>query len=133
MEEVIKIVEDFIKYCSAEQIQKSDKGNFKITVDEDDIEALENLLTRYKQLEEENRGLKIFKEMTIYRLDVIEPRELISKSKIKEKIEEFKERNCLTCGKCENSDNYEETYNNYISCDIGLTINTLQDLLEEDK
>lgn len=56
----------------------------------------------------------------------------IPKSKVKEKIEEFKERNCLTCGKCKNSDEYEELYNNYISCDVGMVINTLQELLERE-
>ena len=71
MEEDIKILEEYIN-CGFNE--------------NEEIRAIKNLLTRYKQLEEENRGLKIFKEMTIYRLDVIEPRELISKSKIEEQI-----------------------------------------------
>lgn len=88
MEEDLKILEERVTTLKR-HIKNYEESDCKTNVYQQlvkECRALENLLTRYKEMAEENRGLKIFKEMTIYRLDVIEPRELISKSKIEEQI-----------------------------------------------
>ena len=51
MEEDIKILEDFIKYYEAEAISRKFRGTLSISVDENDIEAIENLINRNKELE----------------------------------------------------------------------------------
>lgn len=90
MKEDIEILEEMIKRldknCFDIYRKAKNTEDYLGTITGKEIISVENLLTRYKELEEENRGLRIFKEMAIYRLDVIEPRELISKSKIKEQI-----------------------------------------------
>lgn len=48
----IKILEEFIKYYEAEAISRKFRGTLSIQVDEDDIQAIENLL-------KENEKLKI--------------------------------------------------------------------------
>lgn len=58
IDEDIKIVEEFIKYFEAEAISRKYRRNISITVGEDDIEAIENLLSRLKELEEEKRHTK---------------------------------------------------------------------------
>ena len=59
MEEDIKILEDFIKYCEAKVISKKNNRAFGICIYEDDIQALENLLKGYRKLEEELKREKI--------------------------------------------------------------------------
>ena len=83
MEEDIKILEEFIKYFEAEAVSIKYRRNISITVGEDDIEALKNLIKGYRELEEWKRekGCSI-KE--VYEL-------FIPKSKIEDKIEELKE------------------------------------------
>ena len=99
MEEDIKILEEFIEaYKVAEEV-----------LDGDVIHSIYNLVTRYKQLEEENTQLKtITQEYNSYLQDsncdtkiIIADSEyfangffkenFIPKSKVKEKIEELKE------------------------------------------
>ena len=99
MEEDIKILEEFIEaYKIAEEV-----------LDGDVIQSIDNLVTRYKQLEEENTQLKtITQEYNSYLQDsncdtkiIIADSEyfangffkenFIPKSKVKEKIEELKE------------------------------------------
>ena len=58
--EDIKIVEEFIKYFEAEAISKKYRRNISITVGEEDIEAIENLLSRLKTAE---RELEIYKKL----------------------------------------------------------------------
>ena len=48
----IEILEEFIKYFEAEATQRKYRRNISITVGEDDIEAIENLIQRNKDLEE---------------------------------------------------------------------------------
>lgn len=103
MEEDIQILEDFIKYYEAEAISRKFRGTLSISVDEQDIQALENLLTRYKQLEKQ------------IDLDYVEEN-YIEKSKIKEKIEEW-----------DKSIKWANADDRYYAIKI------LQELLEEDK
>lgn len=109
MEEDIKIgIEKMIK---DERIH-DDYRNF--------ITDLENLLTRYKQLEEENRKLNNANKIYINAIQSIAPvlmNDYIEKSKIKEKIEEYK--NMIK----------ERPGDKAI---IEIHINELQELLEED-
>lgn len=80
MEEDLKLLEEFIKYYEAEATSRKFRGTLSISVDEDDIEAIENLIKGYRELEETYDKLaKHFVENHI------------SKSKIKEKLEELKE------------------------------------------
>ena len=55
MEEDIKILEDFIKYFEAEAVSTKYRRNISITVGEDDIEAIENLIKGYRELEKSNK------------------------------------------------------------------------------
>ena len=48
----IEILEEFIKYFEAEATQIKYRRNISITVGEDDIEAIENLIQRNKNLEQ---------------------------------------------------------------------------------
>ena len=109
LEEDIEIIEEMIEvYCSC----SVDEEGFDMRVDiafmKKECKALENLLTRYKQLEEENTQLKtITQEYNSYLQDsncdtkiIIADSEyfangffkenFIPKSKVKEKIEELK-------------------------------------------
>ena len=83
MKEDIKNLEEIINLCK-EEINNNDK-NITATLDLEDLKSLENLLTRYKQLEEENEQLDAIKDEAIRRYNF----ESIPKSKVKEKIEEY--------------------------------------------
>lgn len=48
----IEILEEFIKYFEAEATQRKYRRNISITVGEDDIEAIENLIQENKELKE---------------------------------------------------------------------------------
>lgn len=92
MEEDIKILEEFIKYFEAEAVSRKYRRNISITVGEDDIEALENLIKGYRELEEKNKQcIKVLHEKDIYYQNAREfiQDNSIPKSKIKEKIEEL--------------------------------------------
>ena len=92
-------------------------------------EALENLLTRYKQLEEENKRLN--NHNIIGRIDAIKIEDLepvlkpyyIPKSKVKEKIEELEE-----CVKRLGNDGMELTYKESAEAQIEV----LQELLKKE-
>lgn len=58
MEEDIEVLEEFIKYFEAEAISRKYRRNISITVGEDDIQAIENLIKGYRELEEENKYYK---------------------------------------------------------------------------
>ena len=115
MEEDIKILEDFIKYFEAEAISTKYRRNISITVGEDDIQAIENLIKGYRELEEENTDLKDLYIRTAKHQHKIGHTELgdymlaqigaiptfttwekyitwVPKSKIKEKIEELEKK-----------------------------------------
>ena len=98
MEENIKILEDFIKYCEAKVISKKNNRAFGICIYKDDIQALEDLLKGYRKLEEELKREKIWRirlekenEDTCNEVNnnYIRKSLVIPKSKIKEKIEEL--------------------------------------------
>lgn len=89
MEEDIKNIEEIIN-LSKEEIENNNE-NVSAILDLEDLKSLHNLLTRYKQLEEENKNKtqKIIEyEKTLKKLQ----KETIWKSKVKEKIEEIDER-----------------------------------------
>lgn len=116
MEEDIKNLEEIINLCK-EEINNNDK-NITAILDLEDLKSLENLLTRYKQLEEENKRIKSF---DIYKLvEDWETGQLIPVSKVKEKIEELKGTEELL------SD--EQGY--WGGSDLLAKIEVLQDLLE---
>ena len=112
MEEDIKILEEFLDLARTRDYKGNLTGSFdefELEVEEKEYKAIENLLTRYKQLEEENTQLKtITQEYNSYLQDsncdtkiIIADSEyfangffkenFIPKSKVKEKIEELKE------------------------------------------
>lgn len=107
MKEDIKNLEEIINLCK-EEINNNDK-NITATLDLEDLKSLENLLTRYKQLEEENKELLEVKisasahnrimelEEENKQLEAIKDEairrynfESIPVSKVEEKIEELK-------------------------------------------
>ena len=111
MEEDIKILEEFLDLARTRDYKGNLTGSFdefELEVEEKEYKAIENLLTRYKQLEEENTQLKtITQEYNSYLQDsncdtkiIIADSEyfangffkenFIPKSKVKEKIEELK-------------------------------------------
>ena len=83
LEEDIKILEEFKKNGYSMLIMKyGDRYKAYVRLER----AIENLLTRYKQLEEENEQLEAIKNEAIRRYNF----ESIPVSKVKEKIEELK-------------------------------------------
>lgn len=81
MEEDIEILEEFIKYYEAEATSRKFRGTLSISVDEYDIEAIENLIKEYRELKENYDKLaKHFVENHI------------PKSKIKENIKKYAEQ-----------------------------------------
>lgn len=72
MEEELKILEDFIKYYEAEAISRKFRGTLSISVDEQDIQALENLLTRYKDIKRINSDLQGEQEQLYNKIDKLE-------------------------------------------------------------
>ncbi len=111
MEEDLKILKAFRNY---NKFYKEENGKLTITIDLDlktDLDkALENLLTRYKQLEEENKKM----EELIENAECDMSTNFIRKSKVKEKIEDLKQNN--------NGDDYNLTN----------VIMILQELLREE-
>lgn len=89
MEEDIKILEKGIYYFNKAQKLLLENGDGFEARDINFMKALENLLTRYKQLEEENKELD-YKNAHEYRTACKE-RDKYWKSKVKEKIEEYKQ------------------------------------------
>lgn len=147
MGEDIKILEDTLqKYC-----YKNCKGEIDDSCKEcKRLKAIENLLTRYKQLEEENKQLKEYivkapnlDEMTAVQYTKIQEEayimgrakeqqrakeiihnDYIPKSKVKEKIEELE------------NESYQISLKSEVAFDSGimknnLRIKVLQELLEE--
>lgn len=124
----IEILEEFIKYYESEAISRKFRGTLSISVDEYDIDAIENLIKAYKELEEKNENLKLKERNRVLgRYGEIEVHDLINKtladdyipvSLVEEKIEEIK----------------NETW--YIDCGVEAKqscIEILQELLEKRK
>ena len=107
MEEDIKVLEEYLNYNATQR---------KISASE--IIAIENLIKGYKELE-------VINKMQEYRINVIDEREFIPKSKVREKIEELKkERN--------KQDKGGKIYLFYDQIDISNIIRALEELLEGD-
>lgn len=81
MEEDIKILEEYIKHDT--DLVNLPEYDAKIV-----YKAIENLIARYKELEEENEQLEAIKNEAIRRYNF----ESIPKSKVKDKIEELKKK-----------------------------------------
>lgn len=126
MEEDIKIIEELIKNEHGELLNCWDYG-------EEAKKTLENLLTRYKQLEEDNKELRRYYASRTEVEDLKETisclhesgKDYIHKSKIKEKIEELK------------NESYQISLKSEVAFDSGimknnLKIKVLQELLEEE-
>ena len=80
MEEDLKILEEFIK--SIKNFNNyADNTNVSL-ITKKQVQAVKNLIAR-------NEELEVINKMQEYRISVIDERELIPKSKIKEKIEEL--------------------------------------------
>lgn len=116
MKEDIKNLEEIINLCK-EEINNNDK-NITAILDLEDLKSLMNLLTGYKQLEEDNEQLEAIKDEAIRRYNF----ESIPVSKVKEKKKEIKSK-----GICKNTD----FCNN--SCFYYSTCNVLQDILERSR
>lgn len=121
MEEDIKILEEYIEWIKKEGIE--------VCGMEKELQALENLLTRYKQQKERIRCLELkivnqkdqIKLLRNHRLRKYVMSEYIEKSKVKEKIKEL--------------ENNIEDYTFYKLCskDVRRTVITyLQELLREE-
>lgn len=117
MEEEIKNLEEIINLCK-EEINNNDK-NITATLDLEDLKSLENLLTRYKQLEEENEQLEAIKNEAIRRYNF----ESIPVQKVKEKIEELKKK----VGELTDDKGY------WGGSDLLEQIKVLQELLEKEQ
>ena len=78
MEEDIKYLEDLIAF--AKMLLTTSQ---RATIQEKEIEVLENLIARYKELEKE-----LLSKSGIYKIDINLKDDYIPKSKVKEKIEE---------------------------------------------
>lgn len=91
MEERIKVLEDFVKYYEAEAVSMKYRGTISISVDEQDIEAIEWLI---KDCRDGNEMLKAISKENISLRECI--RELEERSipteKVKELIRVRKER-----------------------------------------
>lgn len=89
MEDSLKILEEFIKYFEAEAVSRKYRRNISITVGEDDIEAIENLIKGYRELEEFVGAIKELQKTKtpivelVHEMNKFED-EFIPKSKIKE-------------------------------------------------
>ena len=77
IEEAIKILEEFIKYYEAEATSRKFRGTLSIRVDEDDIDALENLINIYKRVLKENELLR--QQNISYKNNIHELKEMMNK------------------------------------------------------
>ena len=87
-EEDIKNLSEIIELCEAE-INNNDE-NITAILDLEDLKSLINLLTRYKQLEEENKSKQKAYDDCYCEYKHYKQFDSIPKSKVKEKIEELK-------------------------------------------
>ena len=80
MEEDIKVLEEFIEEYNASYPNEEEW----VVIYPNQVKAIENLIKRNKELE-------VINKMQEYRISVIDERELIPKSKVREKIEELED------------------------------------------
>ena len=128
MEEDIKNLEEIINLCK-EEINNNDK-NITAILDLEDLKSLKNLLTRYNQLEEENKTLKNFTSY-IFNEDVAE---FIPTSLVKEKIEEYKKVIEITKEQLKHEENVDVRRRHTTTIEqVTAGILVLQDLLERSR
>lgn len=87
--EDINNLEEIINLCK-EEVNNNDK-NITATLDLEDLKSLKNLLTRYKQLEEENKSKQKAYDDCYCEYKHYKQFDSIPTSLIKEKIEELEE------------------------------------------
>lgn len=123
MEEDIKILEEFIKEPQKEEeIVRIGSEEYKLPYFELEFKPTKKIAQAIENLIARNKELEVINKMQKYRISVIDERELIPKSKIKEKIEELKERvtHLMNSG-------VDLTWKEYYEAQIDM----LQELLEE--
>ena len=143
----IEILEEFIKYFEAEATGRKYRRNISITVGEDDIEAIENLIQRNKNLEqiekehkeengrlrEELENIEYIKRNFDYCLEqkIKEGIEL----KVKEKMQELdkEEKEAQESISDEEREEYSDASIGYLLMNIETRRNALQELLEESE
>ena len=118
--EDINNLEEIINLCK-EEVNNNDK-NITATLDLEDLKSLKNLLTRYKQLEEENKSKQKAYDDCYCEYKHYKQFDSIPKSKVKEKIEELKEKTAMQ-GLFIDSE---------IICRVDAKIQVLQELLREE-
>ena len=92
MEEDIKILEEFLDLARTRDYKGNLTGSFdefELEVEEKEYKAIENLITRYKQLEEENKSKQKAYDDCYCEYKHYKQFDSIPKSKVKEKIEEL--------------------------------------------
>lgn len=126
MEEDIKILEEFLDLARTRDYKGNLTGSFdefELEVEEKEYKAIENLLTRYKQLEEENKSKQKAYDDCYCEYKHYKQFDSIPKSKVKDKIEELNK--AYEDSKDENGES-EYYYPDY-------TIRVLEGLLEKRK
>ena len=126
MEEDIKILEEFLDLARTRDYKGNLTGSFdefELEVEEKEYKAIENLLTRNKQLEEENKSKQKAYDDCYCEYKHYKQFDSIPTSLIKEKIEELKE--AYKDSKDENGES-QYYYPDY-------TIRVLEELLEKRK
>lgn len=92
IEEDIKILEEFIKYYEAEATLRKFRGTLSIRVDEDDIDALENLINMYKKVLKEVKRFENMYEAE-KRIHIVRNEQLDRKQKAIIKCNELENEN----------------------------------------
>lgn len=92
IEEDIKILEEFIKYYEAEATSRKFRGTLSIRVDEDDIDALENLINMYKKVLKEVKRLENMYEAE-KRIHMVRNEQLARKQQLVIKCNELENEN----------------------------------------
>ena len=126
MEEDIKILEEFLDLARTRDYKGNLTGSFdefELEVEEKEYKAIENLLTRYKQLEEENKSKQKAYDDCYCEYKHYKQFDSIPKSKVIEKIEELNK--AYEDRKDENGES-QYYYPDY-------TIRVLEELLEKRK
>lgn len=92
IEEDIKILEEFIKYYEAEATSRKFRGTLSIRVDEDDIDALENLINMYKKVLKEVKRFENMYEAE-KRIHMVRNEQLARKQQLVIKYNELENEN----------------------------------------
>ena len=120
MEEELKILEELNENLKQKPL------NCDVYIREDDRLALENLLIRYKQLEEKNKNFyegEIFTAKQLKNIEQNQKKYFINKQVVKEKIEELKKK----------VEELTDEQGYWGGSDLLEQIKVLQELLESEK